>query len=121
MLRTASIPPFSLARLQASASIPEEGVVLAGLSPTGAYLVTCTRPGGKAEDGSTAKNLKVSSGGSSKWGAGTGTGAGDRRVGEVWSRPGGQATGAVAAAAQHHTGKKRQRLWWVGHAWPSAA
>lgn len=44
---------------EASASIPEEGVVLAGLSPTGAYLVTCTRPGAKAEDGSAAKNLKV--------------------------------------------------------------
>lgn len=54
--------PLLLSPLQASASIPEEGVVLAGLSPTGAYLVTCTRPGAKAEDGSAAKNLKVSSG-----------------------------------------------------------
>jgi hypothetical protein len=38
--------------------ISEDGVVLTALSSTGAFLVTCRRPG-KAEDGSPAKNLKV--------------------------------------------------------------
>ncbi|GLI68138.1 hypothetical protein VaNZ11_012474 [Volvox africanus] len=36
----------------------EEGVVLSDFSSTGAFLVTCQRPG-KAADGSPAKNLKV--------------------------------------------------------------
>ncbi|GFR49371.1 hypothetical protein Agub_g11397, partial [Astrephomene gubernaculifera] len=43
---------------QQVSQLPEAGVVLAALSSSGDFLVTCTRPG-KEADGSMSKNLKV--------------------------------------------------------------
>ncbi|KAG2484504.1 hypothetical protein HYH03_016647 [Edaphochlamys debaryana] len=54
----ADVRLVDLGMAQPAVEIAEPGVVLTALSSTGAFLVTCQRPG-KAEDGSQAKNLKV--------------------------------------------------------------
>ncbi|EFJ45878.1 eukaryotic translation initiation factor [Volvox carteri f. nagariensis] len=59
-----SVRLVDLDSAEAVTEVQEEGVVLSSLSNTGAFLVTCQRPG-KAEDGSPAKNLKG-------WGRGEG-------------------------------------------------